>query len=322
MSEELFTYFTTDNISGKKCTEKWLSKNNYKLYNDIIKWSLSKKLEGIEFKRKVYHYIHKLDMIKFCECGKEAKYKRIRDGYSDFCSQKCCQKSESYYNKWFTSWKKNNNINDILEKREKTFIKNYGSIENYKKYFKESLKKTMRKKYNVDTVFETPQFKKKRKETLKEKYGDATFNNKEKTKSTRISNGTQIDDSQINNFKEYRKVIINRTCTIFRNNEHLINPNKLLRGQKGYQIDHRYSVKQGFLNNIPIEIISHPFNLKMVWWEDNLKKQDTCEITHEELLKGIILYKNKIVVKHSILQEIYNKESKQIATKLFEKLYI
>ena len=37
MDYELFEYFTTDNISGKKCNAKWLSKNNSDLYNSIIK---------------------------------------------------------------------------------------------------------------------------------------------------------------------------------------------------------------------------------------------------------------------------------------------
>ena len=35
--ENLFNYFTTDNISGKKCTVKWLSKNNLELYTSIMK---------------------------------------------------------------------------------------------------------------------------------------------------------------------------------------------------------------------------------------------------------------------------------------------
>ena len=46
MRDDLFNYFTTDNISGKKCTEKWLSKNNIDLYNQIIDWC---NLNSLEF---------------------------------------------------------------------------------------------------------------------------------------------------------------------------------------------------------------------------------------------------------------------------------
>ena len=64
INKELFKYFTTDNISGKKCTEKWLSKNNNKLFKNIINWCDSTtKLQDLEFKRKVYHYVNKIKII-------------------------------------------------------------------------------------------------------------------------------------------------------------------------------------------------------------------------------------------------------------------
>ncbi len=57
-------------MSGKKCTEKWLSKNNFDLYQLIIYWCSFNNLKDIEFKRKVYHYINNLCQIPVCiECG-------------------------------------------------------------------------------------------------------------------------------------------------------------------------------------------------------------------------------------------------------------
>ena len=81
MNQELFEYFTTDNISGKKCTEKWLSKNNTLLYQSIIDWcSTIEILNNIEFKQKVYHYISNIEEIPTClNCKGVVKYFRIRD---------------------------------------------------------------------------------------------------------------------------------------------------------------------------------------------------------------------------------------------------
>lgn len=59
-------------------------------------------------------------------------------------------------------------------------------------------------------------------------------------------------------------------------------------GQNGaYQIDHKYSIIEGFKNNIGPDLIGHFCNLEMLTWEDNLKKQGNCSITLYELKKLI-----------------------------------
>lgn len=56
---------------------------------------------------------------------------------------------------------------------------------------------------------------------------------------------------------------------------------------KGLVIDHLYSVKDGFNNKVPISILSHPFNLRLIPREDNLKKAFKSHITIEELFAGV-----------------------------------
>ena len=64
-------------------------------------------------------------------------------------------------------------------------------------------------------------------------------------------------------------------------------------GQEGaYQIDHKYSIIEGFKNKISPLIIGHFCNLEMLSWEENLKKQGNCSITIVELKKEIRKYKN------------------------------
>jgi len=65
-----------------------------------------------------------------------------------------------------------------------------------------------------------------------------------------------------------------------------INPDNLPRG-KLYELDHKYSKHQGFLNNIPPDIIGHPANLQMIPRHSNRKKYNKCSIEIEHLYDAI-----------------------------------
>lgn len=56
---------------------------------------------------------------------------------------------------------------------------------------------------------------------------------------------------------------------------------------KGFAIDHKYSVKNGFENKVPLHIISHPFNLELLTIEENSSKHCNNSITLDELYNGI-----------------------------------
>lgn len=55
----------------------------------------------------------------------------------------------------------------------------------------------------------------------------------------------------------------------------------------GVSRDHRYSVKQGFINNIDPEIISHPVNCSLILHTENQSKREKCSITLEQLYEEI-----------------------------------
>ena len=73
-----------------------------------------------------------------------------------------------------------------------------------------------------------------------------------------------------------------------------INPKELPRGigKNKYHIDHIYSVLDGFRNNIPIEVINNPFNLRMLDSLKNRIKLDRSDITINELMEDYDFYKN------------------------------
>ena len=303
MNLELFNYFTTDNISGKKSTSYWLSKNNKELYDDITHWcNKYPHLENIEFKRKIYHYINNDVIIPVCiKCSSDVPYKRLREGYNKYCSPKCQYICDIGKEKWKKTWRENNSNNEHVSKRNETIVNKYGSFENYKKITMNTVIENNLSKYGVEYVVQTEEFKKNRKETLFKKYGSDKYNNPNKTKETRIKNGTQIDDNDVERLDIYKRSAINRTLTIYYNNSENINIENLERGNKSYHIDHKFSLKQGYLHNIPIEIISHPVNLELIYYKDNLVKQDKCSISlidlfsNKQLIFLMLLYYPKVI---------------------------
>lgn len=85
-------------------------------------------------------------------------------------------------------------------------------------------------------------------------------------------------------FKKYRKLVIRVT-----NKQTICNlKNSDKRGKCGtigaYQLDHKYSILEGFKNGIDAEIIGNINNLEFITWEDNLKKSSKCSISLVDLL--------------------------------------
>lgn len=50
-----------------------------------------------------------------------------------------------------------------------------------------------------------------------------------------------------------------------------------------YQVNHNYSILEGFIDNISFEIIAHPANLSFIPWQENLKKWHRSSISLKDL---------------------------------------
>lgn len=85
-------------------------------------------------------------------------------------------------------------------------------------------------------------------------------------------------DPIYSNFKKYRNRVAVRTKKNYQLNESLINPNNLKLGKCGvegaHQIDHIISVRLGFEQGIPVEIIASAENLRVIPWLENIQKYD------------------------------------------------
>lgn len=68
-----------------------------------------------------------------------------------------------------------------------------------------------------------------------------------------------------------------------------------LRGREhNYQLDHNYSIKQGYLNLVDPEIIGNITNLRVITTFDNCSKQDDCHKTLTELYQEYEEHESKI----------------------------
>lgn len=63
-------------------------------------------------------------------------------------------------------------------------------------------------------------------------------------------------------------------------------PNYDLRGPETYHLDHKYSVVEGFRNNIAPEVIGNIVNLAYIPAKENLSKRSKCSLTLVELMKA------------------------------------
>lgn len=108
-----------------------------------------------------------------------------------------------------------------------------------------------------------------------------------RTKGDNVSKAkTTIPVEQQSDWIIYEGIVdrITRESWLYHNSK--INPDNLPRGRE-YELDHKYSKHQGFLNNVPPEVIGHYSNLQMIPRHSNRKKYNKCSITIDELYEGI-----------------------------------
>lgn len=217
-----------------------------------------------------------------CYCGNETKFITFTRGYNEFCSTKCSNNSEK-----------------VQKNKEKTLMKNYGvtSPLQSKKLKEKALETSFNRYGNGNNYSEIEK-------TRERLYGDKNYNNREKARNTCIELYGEENYSFTNNFsKMMRKIPLELMddfsyyswivwkITKRQNLETLNNFNKRGRTdlkEDAYHLDHRHSIREGFLNNIPAYMIGNIANLEMIPASKNCSKQADCSITIEELSKNVV----------------------------------
>jgi hypothetical protein len=109
-----------------------------------------------------------------------------------------------------------------------------------------------------------------------------------KLSEARIRSGIATPIEKRDAFQEYRNCVSLETAR--HDLSKLDNFDK--RGPTEYHLDHKYSVFEGFKNNIPAEIIGHICNLEMIPFDQNTSKGSKCSISLDYLKESIEKYNN------------------------------
>jgi hypothetical protein len=125
-------------------------------------------------------------------------------------------------------------------------------------------------------------------QTRKEIYGNEYESIVNKTRNTQIENGRWVATEKRSAWNIYKFKVKQLTSKVYKTNKDLINPANLPIGICKYQVDHVYSIRHGFENNIPYQIIANIHNLRMLWHVDNKSKHIRSDYTIQELAAKII----------------------------------
>jgi hypothetical protein len=100
---------------------------------------------------------------------------------------------------------------------------------------------------------------------------------------TQFNKSFRSKPEELLKWKRYKKIVYGYSNIEYQKHLTIINPENLKRGNKDYHIDHMYSIRDAFYNNVPPEIVGSYVNLRMISKEENLLKGKKSNITKEEL---------------------------------------
>lgn len=100
--------------------------------------------------------------------------------------------------------------------------------------------------------------------------------------NTKIKKGIAISKEKKTQWELYREQVLNVTRKNWIQYQKIINPMNLTRGPD-FELDHKFSIIEGFNNNVPPEIIGHSGNLELLPKKENRAKRTKCSITINQL---------------------------------------
>jgi hypothetical protein len=195
------------------------------------------------------------------------------------------KKKEANLQKWGVDhhWK----LEEIKEKRVSTWQKNYGVSNPFEaEAIKEKIKIVCVDRHGSENPFSSEEIKLKIKKTCLERYGVEHVSRSQEIhkKQLEAQVGMNYDfyyNVFLEKFEAYKRQVWAETRK--QPIENLENFDK--RERTGYHLDHIYSIRQGFIDDVKPEIIGSICNLRMITSKENISKYTKCDISLEELLE-------------------------------------
>ena len=201
-----------DILGTQRCTSKYVRKRYPEFYE-----FLQQRYPGLTFSEQTFWYYHNLTEHPVCKiCGNPTGYLNFKNGYRDYCSQKCSIQDNP--EKIKQTCLKKYGVGNVMcldqykEKSKQTCLEKYGVEHSFQSdVVKEKSKQTMIKKYGVEHVWESKELGDKQKKTCLERYGTTcSLGNKEireKSKQTRLK---KYGDENYNNRDKFKETCIER----------------------------------------------------------------------------------------------------------------
>jgi hypothetical protein len=89
---------------------------------------------------------------------------------------------------------------------------------------------------------------------------------------TKFKKGLITDPALKFDFEIYYNAVRNLSDRNYKKHKDLINPCNFSRGRTSYHLDHIFSIKEAYENNVPVEVVSHVSNLRMLKYDENIAK--------------------------------------------------
>lgn len=262
------------------------------------------------------------EKLKYCDnCFRVCVLCGARHGkHGDACSKDCIKELREQTNlkKYGVShnW---GNGHPGRETYESTMLEKYGVTHNFQSgELREKQDNNIKIKYGVKNVFQLDEIKEKIKQSCLKKYGVEnpkqnteiikkaidTFQKKlPQIRKKNEEKGIWIPLDKLSDMEIYYRNVDSMTKESLRNfGEKILNISSYDMGQgKGkFTIDHKFSKKEGFLQNVPPQIIGSIVNLEIMEHSINSSKRDNCSITKE------ILYNNYNEFQHFLRENNEN----------------
>lgn len=183
---------------------------------------------------------------------------------------------EYWYKLGFDDIETNKNINELSKKTsprsiEYWLLKTNGDVDLAKKYNKE-----FQDNISIISISKKRNCSLDDAEKIQLSYID-------KMLETLYKNGHITKPDDYDSFNNYKNLVYNLTNRTYRRYKKQIDPDGL-RGND-YHLDHKYSIFQGYIDNIDPNIISSVYNLEIIEASTNMSKKIKCNISKENLIK-------------------------------------
>lgn len=286
------------NNSPNRLRDKYFSKYNFDLYNEIISYTSN---IDLSFKQRVWHWVNsKKDYIYCKECNLNRVSFKMNwvSGYKDFCSNKCSSNNKQLRDKTKNTLLEKYGVDhyskteDYVKKVKKTSIDRYG-VDNYSKtedYVKRS-KKTYMDRYGVDSYTKTSEYLEKSKKTCLDRYGVDSYIKTDEFKNR--FKKTCLDKYGKDHI--YKSILYRSSFNLCKDFNYLNYDNglNLFRCDLGHNFEISTDNYYGrFNNNVPLCTICNPIG-------------DSRSIKEEELYKFILSkYSGTIIQSYRDVYEI------------------